>query len=88
MAEYQSRTGEIHVVVFNRKNGKFNVGRYEDPAASPKVYSLKDGGNTGTMLDASLSKGSGMLSFQVQLLNKGVFAMVRSSFLLGFVGIS
>ena len=50
VAEYQSRTKEIHVVVFNRKNGKFNVGRYEDPAASPKVYSLKDGGNTGTAL--------------------------------------
>ena len=25
VAEYRSRTKEIHVVVFNRKNGKFNV---------------------------------------------------------------
>jgi MoxR-like ATPase len=50
VAEYQSRTGETHVAVFNRKNGKFNVGRYEDVTASPKVYSLKDGGNTGTAL--------------------------------------
>ena len=50
VAEYQSRTGEIHVAVFNRKNGKFNVGRYEDVTASPKVYSLKDGGNIGTAL--------------------------------------
>lgn len=50
VAEYQSRTGEIHVAVFNRKNGKFNVGRYEDVTASPKVYSLKDGGSIGTAL--------------------------------------
>lgn len=50
VAEYQSRTGEIHVAVFNRKNGKFNAGRYEDITASPKVYSLKDGGNIGTAL--------------------------------------
>lgn len=50
VAEYQSRTGEIHVAVFNKKNGRFNVGRYEDVTASPKVYSLKDGGNIGTAL--------------------------------------
>ena len=50
VTEYQSRTGEIHVAVFNRKNGKFNVGRFEDTAASPKVYSLKAGGNSGTAL--------------------------------------
>ncbi|MBO5177790.1 MAG: AAA family ATPase [Lachnospiraceae bacterium] len=50
VAEYRSRTKEIHAVVFNKKNGKFNVGRFEDPTAAPKVYSLKDGGNTGTAL--------------------------------------
>lgn len=50
VAEYQSRTGEIHVVVFNKKNGKFNVGRFDSVGASPKVYSLKDGGNFGTAL--------------------------------------
>lgn len=50
VAEYQSRTGEIHVAVFNKKNGKFNVNRYEDITASPKVYSLKDGGSIGTAL--------------------------------------
>lgn len=50
VAEYQSRTGEIHVVVFNKKNGKFNVGRFDSVGASPKVYSLKDGGNLGTAL--------------------------------------
>ena len=50
ISEYQSRTTEIHAVVFNKKNGKFNVGRYADATSSPKVYSLKDGGNTGTAL--------------------------------------
>ena len=50
VAEYRSRTKEIHAVVFNKKNGKFNVGRFEDPTAAPKVYSLKDSGNTGTAL--------------------------------------
>ncbi len=50
IAEYRSRTKEIHAVVFNKKNGKFNVGRFVDAASSPKVYSLKDGGNTGTAL--------------------------------------
>lgn len=50
VAEYRSRTGEIHVVVFNKKNGKFNVGRYEDVTSTPRVYSLKDGHQTGTAL--------------------------------------
>lgn len=50
VAEYQNRTGEIHVVVFNKKNGKFNVGRFDSVCASPKVYSLKDGVNIGTAL--------------------------------------
>lgn len=50
VAEYRSRTKEIHVVVFNKKNGKFNVGRYDDVTSSPRVYSLKDGSQTGTAL--------------------------------------
>lgn len=50
IAEYQSRTKEIHAVMFNKKNGKFNVGRFADVTSSPKVYSIKDGGNTGTAL--------------------------------------
>lgn len=50
IAEYKSRSGEIHAVVFNRKNGKFNVGRFEDVTSAPKVYSLKESGNTGTAL--------------------------------------
>lgn len=54
VAEYQSRTKEIHVVVFNRKNGKFNVGRFDDITSSPRVYSLKDGNQTGTALFFSL----------------------------------
>jgi len=54
VAEYQSRTKEIHVVVFNRKNGKFNVGRFEDVTSAPRVYSLKDGHQTGTALFFSL----------------------------------
>lgn len=54
VAEYLSRTKEIHVVVFNRKNGKFNVGRFEDVTSGPRVYSLKDGNQTGTALFFSL----------------------------------
>lgn len=50
ISEYQSRTKEIHAVVFNKKNGKFNVGRFADATSAPKVYSVKDGGNTGTAL--------------------------------------
>jgi len=50
IAEYQSRTGEIHAVVFHKKTGKFNAGRYDDVTSQPKVYSLKAGGNTGTAL--------------------------------------
>lgn len=33
------------------------------------------------VFDVILSKGSGMVSFQVQFANKGVFGMVHSSFL-------
>lgn len=50
VVEYASRTKEIHVVVFNKKNGKFQAGRYEDVTGSPRLYSLKDGNNTGTAL--------------------------------------
>lgn len=50
VAEYASRTGEIHAVQFNRKNGKFSVGRFEDVTSSPKIYTLKAGGQTGTAL--------------------------------------
>lgn len=50
VAEYKSRTGETHVVVFNKKNGKFNVGRFDDPTSTSKVYTVKESGNTGTAL--------------------------------------
>lgn len=50
IAEYQSRTGETHAVVFNKKNGKFNAGRYDTISSSPRVYSLKAGNQLGTAL--------------------------------------
>ena len=50
VAEYQSRTGEIHVVVHNKRNGKLNVACFTDENATGKVYSLKERGNTGTAL--------------------------------------
>lgn len=50
VVEYASRTKEIHVVVFNKKNGKFQAVRYEDVTGSPRLYSLKDGNSTGTAL--------------------------------------
>lgn len=50
MAEYHSRTGEIHVVVFNKITGKFNAGCYSSTASTPTVYTLKENKNTGTAL--------------------------------------
>ena len=38
------------MVVFNKKNGKFNVGRFDDPTSTSKVYTVKESGNTGTAL--------------------------------------
>ena len=50
MAEYHSRTGDIHVVVFNKTTGKFNAGCYSSTASTPTVYTLKESKNTGTAL--------------------------------------
>ena len=50
IAEYKSRTGETHAVVFNKKNGKFNAGRYDSINSTPRVYSIKAGGQLGTAL--------------------------------------
>ena len=50
IAEYISRTGEIHAVVFNIKAGKFVAGRFDDVTSAPRVYSLKERGNTGSAL--------------------------------------
>lgn len=50
IAEYHSRTGSIHVVVFNKRSGKFTSGIYASPASNPTVYTLKQNGNSGTAL--------------------------------------
>lgn len=50
IAEYRSRTGEIHAVVFTRKTGKFIAGRFDDVTSTPRVYSLNERGNTGSAL--------------------------------------
>ena len=50
IAEYTSRTGEIHAIVFNINVGKFIAGRFDDATSAPRVYSLKERGNTGTAL--------------------------------------
>ena len=50
IAEYISRAGEIHAVVFNINAGKFIAGRFDDITSTPRVYSLKERGNTGSAL--------------------------------------
>lgn len=53
VAEYPSRTGELHVVVYNPANGKFIAGKYTvppDTENSPEKYVFKDSENTGTAL--------------------------------------
>ncbi|MEY8507192.1 AAA family ATPase [Lachnospiraceae bacterium 42-17] len=53
IAEYPSKTGKLHVVVYNRTNGKFTAGCYEmppDPESTPEKYSLKENENSGTAL--------------------------------------
>lgn len=53
IAEYPSRTGELHVVVFNRNNGKFNAGCYSvpaDPESTPEKYIMKEDKNSGAAL--------------------------------------
>ena len=53
LAEYPSRTGELHVVVYNPANGKFTAGKYTTPPDtenSPGKYVFKDSQNTGTAL--------------------------------------
>ena len=50
VAEYHSRTKEIHTVSFNKKNGKFNCNRYDSVTSSPKGYTIKESENTGTAL--------------------------------------
>lgn len=53
IAEYPSKTGHLHVAVYNRANGKFTAGCYQIPAdaeSSPEQYMLTETGNTGTAL--------------------------------------
>ena len=53
IAEYPSKTGELHVAVYNRTNGKFTVGCYQtppDPESSPEKYMLKEDEKSGAAL--------------------------------------
>lgn len=53
IAEYPSRTGELHVVIYNRLDGKFVAGRYTaplDPEQEPGKYVFQESGNTGAAL--------------------------------------
>ena len=45
IAEYPSRTGEIHVVVYQKQTGKFIAGCYDDVNQMPKPYVLKEDKN-------------------------------------------
>lgn len=53
IAEYPSRTGNLHVVIYNRGNGKFIAGSYPSPIdaeSEPEKYMLKEDGNSGAAL--------------------------------------
>ena len=53
IAEYPSITGELHVAVYNRTNGKFTAGCYQippDPESNPEKYMLKENEKSGTAL--------------------------------------
>ena len=50
IAEYPSRTGSTHVVVFNNTNGKFTAAKMSDPSDPPRNYVLKESGDSGAAL--------------------------------------
>ena len=50
IAEYPSKTGELHTVVFNRNSGRFYAGRYDDVSQPPKPYILKESEQSGSAL--------------------------------------
>lgn len=50
VAEYPSQTGEIHAVNFNKNNGKFTVGCFSDPTATPEVYTIKETSQSGAAM--------------------------------------
>lgn len=53
IAEYPSKTGELHVIVYNRTKGSFYAGCYPVPAdgeQEPNKYVLQENGNSGAAL--------------------------------------
>lgn len=58
IAEYPSRTGEIHAVVYQKQTGKFVAGCYDDINQMPKPYVLKEDKNTGTALFFALIRAA------------------------------
>lgn len=50
VAEYPSKSGQIHAVNFNKNSGKFTVGCFTDPTATPEVYTLKETAESGAAL--------------------------------------
>ena len=53
IAEYPSKTGDLHVVIYNRTNGKFIAGIYPKPIDSETTadqYLLKEDKNSGAAL--------------------------------------
>lgn len=53
ICEYPSRTGELHVIVYNHANGKFTGGKYTippDTENAPERYVFQENGNTGSAL--------------------------------------
>lgn len=53
IAEYPSKTGKLHVVVYNHMNGKFIAGVYDTPPDSesmPDKYLYKEGNYSGAAL--------------------------------------
>lgn len=53
IAEYPSRTGLLHVVVYNRMTGKFIAGKYEKPLdldSKPEPYQFKKDDDSGSAL--------------------------------------
>ena len=53
IAEYPSKTGDLHVVVYNRVNGQFYAGCYSEPVDTekdPGKYVLQENGNSGAAL--------------------------------------
>lgn len=53
IAEYPSKTGELHVVVYNRIKGQFHAGRYTTPPdveTTPEKYIFKENENSGAAL--------------------------------------